>query len=266
MTKPTDPTRKERREAARAQREQQEREAAARAARTRRLQLLGAIVAVVVVVVGIIAIATSGGTKHPKVVAGQPAPNAATANELLQGIPQHGLVLGNPKAKLTLVEFADLQCPICREYSASVFPTLIERYVRPGKVKMIFRNLTFIGPDSVRAARVAGAAAAQNRLWTFADLFYDDQLEENSGYVTDDYLRSIVKGVGGLDEARVLRERSGAAVTSLLSAAQAQADKLGVTGTPTVFIGPDERHLTRIDATTIAPSEFTGPIDKALAG
>jgi hypothetical protein len=49
---------------------------------------------------------------------------------------------------------------------------------------MQFENLSFIGPGSVAAGRVAAAASQQNKLWNFVDLLYLNQGEENSGYVT----------------------------------------------------------------------------------
>ena len=51
-----------------------------------------------------------------------------------------------------MVEFADLQCPFCAEYTKNVVPTIVNRYVRPGKLRIEFRPLTFIGPDSAKAA------------------------------------------------------------------------------------------------------------------
>src|SRR5204863_7739648 len=114
---------------------------------------------------------------------------------LFGGIPQQGIVLGNPKAPVTMTEFADLQCPVCRDYTAAVLPTLVRDYVRTGKVKMVFQDLAFLGDDSVTAGRAAAAAGAQNRLWQFADAFYGDQGDENSGYVTDSFVRGVARKV-----------------------------------------------------------------------
>ena len=77
---------------------------------------------------------------------------------MLAGIPQSGIYLGNPAAPVPLVEFADLQCPFCREYTLQTLPQLVQDYVRTGKVRMEFRNLSFLGKDSVTAGRAAAAA------------------------------------------------------------------------------------------------------------
>jgi protein-disulfide isomerase len=156
---------------------------------------------------------------------------------MLSGIPQHGLALGDPKAPVRVIEFADLQCPFCRDYSLSTMPRLVQDYVRPGKVRMEFRSLAFIGPDSERAARVAQAAAQQNKLWNFVDLAYFNQGKENSGWATDAVLRRIAGAVPGLDVNRAFAARDTAAVTAQLNAANTLAGAKGVQSTPTFLVG-----------------------------
>src|SRR6187399_1561941 len=87
-----------------------------------RLAVLGVVAVAAVLVAVVIA---GGGSK--------PATNSATGdNSVLKGIPQSGISLGSPKAPVTIVEFADLQCPFCAEYHHNVFPTILDRYVRTG--------------------------------------------------------------------------------------------------------------------------------------
>ena len=74
---------------------------------------------------------------------------------MLADIPQSNIYLGNPAAPVRLVEFADPQCPFCREYALQVLPQLVQDYVRSGKVRMEFRILSFLGKDSVTAGRAA---------------------------------------------------------------------------------------------------------------
>ena len=238
----TTPTRKERRDLARRERLAREQAAAAAAARRRRLTRLGAVAGVALVaVVALVAISSSGkGAGSGTRAAGTPsAPvNGASASAaMLSGIPQHGITLGDPKAPVRVVEFADLQCPFCRDYAVDVLPGIVQKYVRPGKVRMDFRTLAFIGPDSERAGRVAEAAAQQNRLWNLADLVYLNQGKENSGYATDAYLRRIAGAVPGLDTAKVFAARDGAAVSSGLKAASDLATASGVNETPTFLVG-----------------------------
>ena len=96
-------------------------------------------------VVVAVAVSSSAGTQDRR---------HARKSTLFTGIPEHDGVLGDPKAPVTVTEFLDLQCPICAEASKPTLPRSSNDYVRTGKVKLEARTLHFIGPDSVRAARV----------------------------------------------------------------------------------------------------------------
>ena len=124
-------------------------------------------------------------------------------------------MLGDPKAPITLTEYLDPQCPICAQAAQETLPTVIKKYVRTGKVKLQARTLSFIGPDSVRAAKVAAGAAQQGKLWAFLETFYASQGTENSGYVTDEFLTDVAKA-SGVDAEQALafagrRQRAGVA-------------------------------------------------------
>jgi protein-disulfide isomerase len=234
------PNRKERRDAARRERTEREAALAAAATRRRRLTRLGAVLAgAAVVVAALVAVSTSGsGTKTASTTAAAGRVTGASQSAaMLSGIPQHGLTLGDPKAPVRVIEFADLQCPFCRDYSLGTMPRLVQDYVRPGKVKMEFRSLAFIGPDSERAARVAQAAGQQNKLWNFVDLAYFNQGKENSGWATDAVLRRLAGAVPGLDVNRAFAARGSAAATAQLNAANTLATRSGVQSTPTFLVG-----------------------------
>jgi protein-disulfide isomerase len=256
-------TRKEQRAAARAERVRAE---AARAQQRKRLGILGGAVAIAVAIVVVVLLVTGGGgdSDKPALKAGESIPSQAESNARFAGIPQHGSVLGDPKAKVTLVEFADLQCPFCREYTTSVFPTLVARYVRTGKVKMVFRNVAFIGTDSLRAAQMAEAAGMQNKLWPFIDLFYNNQGEENSGYVTDDFLRKIGGAVKGLDVERAMGNRGIASVQQQINDATTQWQSNGFQGTPSFLLGRTGGTLKPLNVTKFDLRQFTSKIDPLL--
>lgn len=256
-------TRKERRASARAERDRAAE--AARARQRQRLWVIGGAVALAVVVVAVIAIASSGGGGTPRLQAGESVPGQKETAALFNGIPQNGIELGNPRAPVTMIEFADLQCPYCREYTISSLATLVNTYVRPGKLKMIFRNVAFIGTDSVRAAQMAAAASMQNKLWPFIDLFYTNQQEENTGYVTDAFLRRIGGGVAGLNVARAMNDRGLPQVQRLLDEAQTQWTTNGFSGTPSFLLGPTGGRLNALNVTSLGPADFTTAIGKLLA-
>ena len=235
------PTRKQQRDEARRARVERENAERAAAARRRRLLRLGAVLgaaAAVVAVLIAVSASHSGSTGSSSTAASSSGSvsGASATTALFAGIPQKGTTLGSPNAPVKVTEFADLQCPFCRESALTQLPSIVKQYVRPGKVSMSFQSLAFIGPDSVRAARVAQAAAGQDKLWNFADLMYRNQRKENTGYATDAYLRRLVAAIPGLDVNRVFAARNGTAVTKRLESAQALATKLGVNSTPTFLV------------------------------
>ena len=130
----------------------------------------------------------SGATAEPASMPAQALGGVAEVTPLLDGIPQDGTALGRPDAPVTLVEYADLQCPYCAHWAIGALPTLVEDYVRAGKLRIEFRGLAFIGPDSETALRTALAAGRQDRLWHVVEILYANQGRENSGWVTDDLI------------------------------------------------------------------------------
>jgi protein-disulfide isomerase len=252
-------SRKEQREEARRQREEREAEERQTQRRKRRLWQAGATTAVVVVII-LIAIAVSSSGGNDTKVSGH---ERTVTNDLFTGIAQTGITLGNPQAKVTVYEFADLQCPFCREYTTSVFPQIVQKYVKPGKVKMVWRNLTFIGPDSVTAARAAAAAGTQNKLWDFADLFYKNQGTENTGYVTDKFIQQIATNAG-VDVNKMKADESAPLVEQQLGEAQNQAQQFGINSTPSFLIQIGKGKPQKLNYQNFKLSEFSGPIDAAL--
>jgi protein-disulfide isomerase len=219
---------------------------------------------VVVLVIAVAAIATGGCGDTGAVKA--PPPQSAQVAATFAGIPQHGRTLGNPSAPVTLHEFADLKCPICRTYTSEVLPMLLRKYVRPGKLKIVFEPQTFVGSpqgDSERAARFALAAGMQNKLWEFAELWYRNQRDEGTAYSTDEYIRWIASGVPGLNVDRALAARKSPQVTEVLSEASGLFNAGHFPGTPSFALAPTGQILRPLPATTY-PAQLTGPIDHLL--
>jgi protein-disulfide isomerase len=230
-------TKKEERQAAREQRLRDEADASAADARRRRLVQMGsaaaflAVVAIAVLVVVSQSGSGSGGDASIE--------DTAAIDQQLQGLDQKGTTLGDPNAKVTIVEFGDLQCPVCRDYSLKVIPALIQDEVRPGTAKLEFRNWTIIGDDSVTAAKAALAAAEQGRYWSFVELFYRNQGTENSGYVTDDFLEAVAKGAGVADIDKWNTDRQDSSLDPEIAKVDGQAQSLGFSGTPSFLVeGP----------------------------
>ena len=122
--------------------------------RNRRLTILaGATVAALAVVAVLIAVSQGGADDDESgLAAGKSIKGVPTVNRLYDGIPQDGATLGNPNAPATMVEFVDLQCPFCAEYTRDALPTIVKRYVRTGKLKVELRPVAILGPDSATGA------------------------------------------------------------------------------------------------------------------
>ena len=233
----------------------------------KRLAQLGALLAAAAVIVVVAIVVSSGGSseKSSGAGAGDALQGVAETKQLIGGIPQKGITLGNANAPVRIVEFADPQCPYCRDYSLNEMPALIEKYVRTGKAKMELRLLTFIGPDSLTAAGALTAAGLQNKLWNATDLFYRNQGEENSGYVTDDFLTKVLTGAGA-DADKAIAGAGAPAVSQEIGAAKTLSSRYGVTGTPTVLVGPTGGELKADTAESLPTAVGVGKlVDAALA-
>jgi protein-disulfide isomerase len=212
------------------------------------------VAAVAALAVVVAAVAFCRGDEEPPAV-------AAPTTSSLAGLQQDGISVGDPDAPATLVEFADLQCPFCGVYGREVLPTALDRYVRSGKLRLELHVLTFLGEDSVRAGQVAAGAASQDRLWSFAEAFYARQGEENSGYVTDAFLRSAT-AAAGVDLAAAQHDPDAVGV---LARAQAEADRLGVKGTPAFFLRRGDSGLEPAEFGDMTSASFSAALDEALA-
>jgi protein-disulfide isomerase len=189
------------------------------------------------------------------------APGAAATAVLFRGIPQQLNQLGNPKAKVTMVEFADPQCPFCRQFALDALPTIVKDYVRTGKVKLVYFGIEIIGPNSEQGLRAIYAAGLQSKLWNFSDLLYKSQGAENSGWITDQLLRRIGNSIPGFDTARMLADMQTDQVTAALAGSAQQASNARVNRTPTFFAGPSTGQLQQVPLTALTAAAFRPTLD-----
>ena len=236
-----------------AAREAKERVEALATARRRRFMTLGGIAGVAAIILAVvIGVSASGGSPNP-VTSGE-------AQELLAGIPEADGVLGNPKAKVTVTEYLDPQCPICAQASKDALPHLINTYVKPGKVKLKAATMSFLGPDSVKAAKFAAGAKAQGKQWAFLETFYASQGTENSGYVTDDFLDDIAKAAG-VDAEKAHEFAGTQAAQDELDTVDGDAQTLGVDSTPTFVL--TSNGTSKVIA--VGLDDLQAKLDKALS-
>jgi protein-disulfide isomerase len=219
---------------------------------------------VVVLIAAVLATAALAGASLLSASRGAERHPVATAPGLFSGIPQRGLTLGDPRAPATLVEYADLQCPYCAAWARETLPVLVREYVRPGRLRIVFHGLAFLGPDSGAALTAAVAAGAQNHLWDVVDALYARQGAENSGWLTPALLGDVMRAIPGLDESRVERDRSAAATGAQIRAVALMAQTAGVQGTPSFEVGPTGRTLHLVSLTSLGPDVLRPAIDAVL--
>ena len=230
---------------------------------SRTLQLALVIALAAVVVVGAIVL-SSNGADEPAATNSPGVTPTEDVQELYAGIPQRGIRLGDADAPATLVEIADLQCPFCAQYSSEALPSIVEDYVRTGKLHYELHIRSFLGRDSVRAAGAAAAAADQNLMYQFSDLFFRNQGPENSGYADDDFIRGVASQVEGLDAEAVVAAADDPLAQPAVRRAEQFARDLGSTATPDFYVRRGDR-LTPVTPQGTSPEAYAAAIDAALA-
>ena len=144
-------------------------------------------------------------------------------------------ILGNPNAPITLVEFGDYQCHFCNVYFQDTQHKIVENFVNTDKVKIIFKDFTIIGPDSVSAAHFAHCAGEQERFWEYHNILYNNWSGENNGWASNDNLLQFANEID-LDMNELKKCNNENRYKSLIESSNSDARSLGLTGTPAFFV------------------------------
>jgi protein-disulfide isomerase len=239
-------SRKEQKEAARQRRLAEEQARAERARRDRRLRMLGGTLVGAIALVAVAIAISSHGSSAKVIAPTSPAAKKAqaTVNTLLAGIPQQGATLGSPSAKVTVTEYGDLVCPICKDFALGAENQLIANEVKSGKVKIVYKALETAsgqanGSMFVPSQTAMLAAGNQKKAWNYIELFYHEQGDETSSYVTDNYLGGLAKQIPGLNFSQWSSDRGSSTLSSQVGADTASAAAAGFSSTPTLVVsGP----------------------------
>lgn len=215
-------------------RAERQRKEAQQGKRKKLLLLSGVLAIALIVAVGLIVLSQRGdGT-------GGGLPALVAASPLDASIPNDGRTLGNPDAPVTIVEWADYQCPFCKAFGDNILPSVIDDYVKTGKVKIEFRDMPFLDDrsgsgESDKAAEAAACAIDQGKFWQMHDTIFANQHGENEGAFSDDRLRSMA-GLAGLDTGQFNACFDARTHQNDVQASQTEGQQAGVTSTPTLFI------------------------------
>ena len=228
--------------------------------------MLAAAAGVAIVVVVVLIVVGSGGTKGAATTTAAtptvPAKTTPTAS-IFAGIPQHGDTLGRANAPVTMSVFEDPQCPFCRQWDLETLPTVIKRYVKTGRLKLVYRGIEIIGPNSVLGLQAIYAAGAQNKLWTFSDELYKLQGAEQSGWITSAVIRRAARATGA-DGAAILGALGSPVVRAGMTAAEKEATAEAVQGTPTFVIDRPPAIPQQLSVASLDSATFTAALDAAI--
>jgi protein-disulfide isomerase len=229
------------------------------------LVLGGAIAAAVVAVVVVIVVVAGGGSSSPSTTTtAVTQPGGGTeAKSTFEGVPQRGDTLGNASAPVTLTVFEDPQCPFCRQWNIDTLPTVVQNYVRTGRIKIVYRGVVVIGDNSLVGLAAIYAAAEQDKLWQMAEALYERQGDENSGWITVPLVRAAAREIG-LNPAKVVAAMRSSAVTSAIRQSVNEAQSLGINSTPTFAIQKQLGTLQQLQVSGLGPADFTPALDQAL--
>jgi protein-disulfide isomerase len=200
-----------------------------------------AAVAVAIIVLLAVVVLVAGGSDAP------PKPGSAQANatehgitRLLTQIPQRANTLGQTTAPVTLRWYGDLECPYCKKFALGALPSIIRRWVRGGQLKIEYLSMETATsePKVFETQQVAALAAGmQDKMWNYIETFYHEQGEEDTGYVTEQYLHGLATQIPGLNVNLWREDRYDPELAARVQAERAAAKHAHYRGTPTFLIG-----------------------------
>jgi protein-disulfide isomerase len=148
------------------------------------------------------------------------------------------VILGDPNAPVTLIEYSDFQCPFCGRFYSQTEPLIKENYVQTGKVKFVYRHFAFLGPESRAAANAVECAKDQGAFWQFHDEIFEAEIRdgrEHNGNLDRPLFLSIAQGMG-FDMAEYTSCLDTNKYADKVESDYAVAQTLGVAATPTIFV------------------------------
>ncbi len=177
-----------------------------------------------------------------------------------QDIKVDGLpMLGDQRAPVTVVEFADFQCPYCGKFFHEVLPKLKTEYIDKGKVKFYFNDMAILGQESIDAAEAAKCAGDQGKFWQYHDYLYNHQRGENQGTFSVKNLKKFAQDLG-LDTTSFGSCMDSKKYEKAVTEETTRGIDAGVEGTPTNFINGI------MVGGAVPYNKFSSRIEQALKG
>jgi protein-disulfide isomerase len=223
---------------------------------------VAALAGVAVLVAALVALFATKSSRnlHP----GSPVPGEEKTFSMLNAVPQRGFTLGERRARVTLIEYADLHCSTCAEFANDALPELVSEYVLSGKLRIVFRPLDS-NADSLTAAKIAAALAEQDRLWQFVGLAYHNQESASKPFFSENYVAALIEAIPGAHLAEALGARNTAKVAEQVSRLATDARHEGLSASPSFVLGRTGRRGHRLKPTSLVDSaDFADAIEALL--
>jgi len=185
-------------------------------------------------------IACSGANSNPRAADTPPAQQGArtlNAPDPLLVAADRGRIAGDSTARTWVVMASDFQCPFCKQWHAETYRTLVNEYVRTGKIRLAYINYP-LGQhqNAVPMANAAMCASAQGKFWEFHDAIFETQQRwapmPNPRPVIDS-----IAGTVGVNIPAWTQCYESDRMLPLIFADRDRASKGGVGSTPTFLIG-----------------------------
>jgi protein-disulfide isomerase len=223
----------------------------------RRTQIIIAVVVVAVAAVAILVLLSRPGTDS---VASVASDYGDLTQEVLRDEQGIGLAIGDPNAPVTLTEYSDFSCPHCAHLSETI-DKLIDDYVREGDLRIVYKPVAFVYPPySTLAAQAAICAADQGHGWEMADQIWAMYNDTGPGAYTQQQFVTAAGNIG-LDTSAFRTCFNSSATNQAVQDVIAEAQTLGITGTPTVYLNGEPLVYRGAEE---AYGDFTAAIDQAL--
>lgn len=196
--------------------------------------------AVVLVLVGVLAILTSNHSGKGTTASGTSSGLTATEKAQLASLARRQAgdptAMGPVNAPVVIMIWSDYQCPYCGQFARNTQPEIIKNYVDKGLVRLEWRDLPYLGPQSTPAAYAARAAGDQGKFWQFHDALYANQHPVNSGLLNDAALTAVATRLG-LNMTQWNADRNSTTTKDAVQADLSEATSLGIDSAPAFIVG-----------------------------
>ena len=112
-----------------------------------------------------------------------------TKENLIEG----SIIMGNPNAKITIVEFGDYQCTFCYKFHDETMKKITDEYIKTNNVNFVYKDFPLNGEQSILASEAAYCAEKQNKFWEYHNTLYNSWGGENTGWITENVLLGFAR-------------------------------------------------------------------------